>query len=85
MENLTLKRLPTRGPVSELDKKKEGGLLLGIFLGGQTLNELRDSIASAEIELTGGISPRVLPMIDIRDSIYTCLPKPMLNSGKRKI
>jgi hypothetical protein len=47
---------------------KEGGLLLGIFLGGQTLNELRDSIASAEIELTGGISPRVLPMIDIRDA-----------------
>jgi len=47
---------------------KEGGLLLSIFLGGQTLNELRDSIASAEIELTGGISPRVLPMIDIRDA-----------------
>ena len=47
---------------------QKGGLLLGIFLGGQTLNELRESIASAEIELTGGISPRVLPMIDIRDA-----------------
>ena len=47
---------------------EKGGLLLGIFLGGQTLNELRGSIASAEIELTGGISPRVLPMIDIRDA-----------------
>ena len=47
---------------------EKGGLLLGIFLGGQTLYELRDSIASAEIELTGGISPRVLPMIDIRDA-----------------
>ena len=47
---------------------EKGGLLLGVFLGGQTLNELRDSIASAEIELTGGISPRVLPMIDIRDA-----------------
>ena len=45
---------------------EKGGLLLGIFLGGQTLNELRAAIASAEIELTGGISPRVLPMIDIR-------------------
>ena len=47
---------------------EKGGLMLGIFLGGQTLNELRYSIASAEIELTGGISPRVLPMIDIRDA-----------------
>ena len=47
---------------------EKGGLLLGVFLGGQTLNELRESIASAEIELTGGISPRVLPMIDIRDA-----------------
>ena len=47
---------------------EKGGLLLGIFLGGQTLNELRAAITSAEIELTGGISPRVLPMIDIRDA-----------------
>jgi len=47
---------------------EKGGLLLGIFLGGQTLIELRGSIASAEIELTGGMSPRVLPMIDIRDA-----------------
>ena len=47
---------------------ENGGLLLGIFLGGQTLNELRASITSAEIELMGGISPRVLPMIDIRDA-----------------
>ncbi len=47
---------------------EKGGLLLGVFLGGQTLNELREPIASAEIELTGGISPRVLPMIDIRDA-----------------
>ena len=47
---------------------EKGGLLLGIFLGGQTLNELRESITAAEIELTGGISPRVLPMVDIRDA-----------------
>ena len=47
---------------------EKGGLLLGTFLGGQTLNELRKSITEAEIELTGGISPRVLPMIDIRDA-----------------
>ena len=43
------------------------GLFIGACFGGQTLFELRDSLASAEIELYGGISPRVSPMADIRD------------------
>ena len=59
-------------PVGQLIQCKsvmeKGGLFLGNFLGGQTLHELRDSIATSELELTGGISPRVLPMIDIRDA-----------------
>ena len=59
-------------PVGQLIQCKsvmeKGGLFLGNFLGGQTLHELRDSIAASELELTGGISPRVLPMIDIRDA-----------------
>ena len=36
-------------------------------LGGQTLNELRASLAQAESEITGGLSPRVAPMGEIRD------------------
>lgn len=43
------------------------GLFLGIFPGGDTLHELRSAMAEAETSVTGGLSPRVLPMGDIRD------------------
>ena len=43
------------------------GLFLGLLFGGQTLHELRVCLAQAEAETTGGISPRVLPMGEIRD------------------
>jgi SAM-dependent methyltransferase len=43
------------------------GLFLGLMLGGQTLHELRTCLAQAEAEVTGGLSPRVLPMAEIRD------------------
>lgn len=43
------------------------GLFLGLMFGGQTLHELRAALAEAEAEVTGGLSPRVLPMGEIRD------------------
>ena len=43
------------------------GLFLGVMFGGATLNELRTALAEAETHLTGGLSPRVLPMGDVRD------------------
>ena len=43
------------------------GLFLGLMFGGQTLHELRSCLAQAEAEVTGGLSPRVLPMGEIRD------------------
>lgn len=43
------------------------GLLLVACLGGETLGELRDSLTRAEVEVTSGLSPRVLPMGEIRD------------------
>lgn len=43
------------------------GLFLGLMFGGQTLHELRAALAQAEAEVTGGLSPRVLPMGEIRD------------------
>lgn len=46
---------------------REDGLFIAVCLGGQTLHELRAALAQAEVELTGGLSPRVLPMGDIRD------------------
>lgn len=46
---------------------REDGLFIAVCLGGQTLHELRAALAQAETEVTGGLSPRVLPMGDIRD------------------
>ena len=43
------------------------GLLLAASLGGQTLHELRSCLAEAEIAETGGLSPRVAPMAEVRD------------------
>lgn len=43
------------------------GLFLGATFGGETLAELRTALAEAEIAVTGGLSPRVVPMGDIRD------------------
>ncbi|ATF20000.1 methyltransferase domain-containing protein [Phaeobacter gallaeciensis] len=45
----------------------EDGLLLVVMLGGQTLHELRSALATAETRLSGGLSPRVAPMAEVRD------------------
>ena len=46
---------------------KPDGLLLVAFFAGDTLFELRESWLQAEIEITGGVSPRVAPMIGVRE------------------
>lgn len=46
---------------------REDGLFLGVCFGGQTLAEVRAALAQAETEITGGLSPRILPMGEIRD------------------
>jgi SAM-dependent methyltransferase len=43
------------------------GLFLSVAFGGETLTELRQALAQAETEVTGGLSPRVAPMAEIRD------------------
>lgn len=43
------------------------GLFLASVLGGDTLVELREVLSAAELEVTGGISPRVSPFADIPD------------------
>jgi SAM-dependent methyltransferase len=43
------------------------GLFLAALPGGGTLAELRDCLLSAEAELTGGATPRVIPFADLRD------------------
>jgi SAM-dependent methyltransferase len=46
---------------------KPDGLFLAALFGGETLTELRQSLAAAEIEILGGVSPRVAPFADVRD------------------
>jgi hypothetical protein len=43
------------------------GLFMGVLFGGQTLSELRAILSEVEIARTGGLSPRVVPMGEIRD------------------
>lgn len=46
---------------------KPDGLFLGCLFGVGTLQELREVLLEAEIELYGGASPRVAPFADVRD------------------
>ncbi|MFC3570813.1 methyltransferase domain-containing protein [Paracoccus simplex] len=43
------------------------GLLIAACPGGRSLSELREVLTRAEAEVSGGLSPRVLPMGEIRD------------------
>lgn len=58
-------------PVGQLVQARRAlapdGLLLAFTFGGETLAGLRAALATAEAELRGGLSPRVLPMGEIRD------------------
>jgi len=47
---------------------KPDGYFLAALLGGDSLTELRQSFATAEADLEGGVSPRVAPFIDARDA-----------------
>ncbi|MCO5158696.1 MAG: methyltransferase domain-containing protein [Aquamicrobium sp.] len=47
---------------------KPDGLFLGCLAGAGTLAELREALLAAETELTGGASPRVSPLADVRDA-----------------
>lgn len=46
---------------------KPDGLMLAILPGGQSFHELRSCLGQAETEIATGMSPRVVPMADIRD------------------
>ena len=57
------------GALSQIRRSLKGdGLFIAAMLGGQTLFELRTALAEAEIEIDGGLSPRVSPFVDVRDA-----------------
>jgi SAM-dependent methyltransferase len=43
------------------------GLFIAISFGGETLQELRRALGEAEIAVTGGLSPRIAPLPELRD------------------
>jgi SAM-dependent methyltransferase len=43
------------------------GMFLGCLFAGNTLGELRQSWLAAETNLVGGVTPRVAPMIELRE------------------
>jgi len=45
---------------------KPGGLLLVNLVGGETLKELRQSFEQAEIAMSGGLSPRISPFVEVK-------------------
>jgi SAM-dependent methyltransferase len=47
---------------------KPDGLAVFSFFAGETLRELREAWLEAEQQITGGVSPRVAPMIDLRET-----------------
>lgn len=47
---------------------RPGGLFIGALFGGETLRELHQSLAQAEMQCEGGLSPRIAPFTDIRDA-----------------
>lgn len=58
-------------PVGQLVQARRAlrpdGLFLGALFAGETLTELRRALSQAEVEILGGLSPRVAPMGEIRD------------------
>jgi NADH dehydrogenase [ubiquinone] 1 alpha subcomplex assembly factor 5 len=59
----TVNDLP--GALIQIKKSlKADGVFVGAILGGETLYELRQCLMEAELEISGGISPRVAPFAD---------------------
>lgn len=46
---------------------KPDGLFLAALLGGETLAELREALTAAEVEVSGGASPRVAPFAGVSE------------------
>lgn len=61
----------TNDPVGQLIQARhllqQDGMFIACLAGGRSLHELRSCFAEAESALTGGLSPRVIPMAELRD------------------
>ncbi len=80
-------------PVGQLVQCKQAlrpdGFFLGVMFGGQTLSGLRTAFAEAESALSSSLTPRMLPMGEIRD-LGTLLQRagfalPVADSARRNV
>ncbi|ODT82312.1 MAG: hypothetical protein ABS76_08690 [Pelagibacterium sp. SCN 64-44] len=44
------------------------GLLMAAFIGGDSLTELREAFLAADLDISGGASARIAPMVQVRDA-----------------
>ncbi len=58
---------PVGQMIQSIRALRPDGLFLAVCFGGETLKELRTSLAQAEADLYGGLSARIAPMGEIRD------------------
>lgn len=57
------------GTLAQIKKiLKPDGIFLASFLGGVTLKELRRAVLEAGSGPNGGVSPRVIPFVDVKDA-----------------
>jgi len=47
---------------------KPDGLFIGSFFAGETLSELRSAFGEAETKILGGVTPRVIPFVSVREA-----------------
>ena len=47
---------------------RPGGRFMAALFGPKTLHQLRTAMSEAELEIEGGVSPRVHPFVDVRDA-----------------
>lgn len=59
---------PIAAMVQAREALGQDGLFIAVMFGAGTLGELRGVLSEAEIETTGGLSPRIFPFADVRDA-----------------
>lgn len=64
--NLHFVNDPLDNLIKQKNLLKPDGIYFSCFFGGASLKELRDVFNRSELELNGGISPRIIPFIDVK-------------------
>lgn len=47
---------------------RAGGVFVASYVGGASLHDIRTQMLAVELEARGGVSPRILPMVDPREA-----------------